>query len=113
MAAVNGDAKDLAAQVKAKCRITWDDQDTDSRIEEELVPSGCAAIRFLVGIPDGEGFDFAAPGVEHMLLMAWCYYAWHDAEDDFQQNYAAEIAQARRRWEVACAQREEGAADLS
>lgn len=112
MAAANGNAKDLAAQVKAKCSITWDDQATDKYVEEELVPSGCAAVRFLVGIPEGEAFDFSRPGIEHDLLVNRCYYAWHNAEDEFQQNYAAEIAQARRRWEVACAQHEEGAADL-
>lgn len=98
---LNGDASLLAEQVKDKCRITWADEKTEKTIADELVPNGCAAIRFLVGIPDNVDFDFSLPGTEHRLFLNWCYYAWHDAEDDFAKNYSAEIAQSRRFWEVA------------
>lgn len=102
----NGDYVLLAKQVKDKCRITWTDEATDQTIADELVPNGCAAIRFFVGIPDEVDFDFSLPGTEHRLFVNWCYYAWHDAEDDFAKNYSAEIAQARRFWEVAYAEKQ-------
>lgn len=108
----NGDISTLVAQAKAKCRITWDDAATDSRFEDEIVPGAVADVRLKVGIPDAVDFDFTASGIEHKLFLNACYYAWHDAEDDFGTNYAADIAHARRIWEVKNAQEEEGSSDL-
>ncbi len=96
----NGKIEELVAKVKEKCRITWDDEATDRYIEDELIPSACSVIRFKIGIPEAVEFDFAASGLEHRLFLNWCYYAWHDAEDDFERNYATDLAHARRIWEV-------------
>lgn len=90
----------LVGQVKDKCRITWEDEATERVIRDELVPTACSVIRFKVGIPDDAEFDFSEPGLEHRLFLNLCYYAWHDAEDDFERNYAADLAHARRVWEV-------------
>lgn len=105
----NGNLSQLVAQAKAKCRITWEDASTDERFETEIVPNAIADVRFKVGMPDAVDFDFTASGIEHRLFLNACYYAWHDAEDDFATNYAADIAHARRVWEVINAQEEEGA----
>lgn len=105
-------AEELLPQVKDKCRITWNDEATDRVLREEIIPSALSVIRFKVGIPEGAEFDFASPGLENRLLLNWCYYAWHDAEDDFWRNYAEDLAHARRIWEVRNASAEEGAADL-
>lgn len=96
----NGDLAKIVGQVKAKCRITWVDSGTESIVAEGIVPSALSVIRFMVGIPDSVDFDFSEPGIEHALLLNYCYYAWHDAEDDFGKNYAADLAFARRKWEV-------------
>lgn len=96
----NGKIEELVAKVKEKCRITWDDEVTDRYIEDELIPSACSVIRFKIGMPEAVEFDFAASGLEHRLFLNWCYYAWHDAEDDFERNYATDLAHARRIWEV-------------
>lgn len=106
--------EELVGQVKDKCRITWEDEGTDRIIRNEIIPSALSVIRFKVGIPEAVEFDFAASGLEHRLFLNYCYYAWHDAEDDFERNYASDIAHARRIWEVKNhASSEEGAADLS
>lgn len=106
----DGDLAKIVGQVKDKCRITWTDAGTERVVAEEIVPSALSVIRFMVGIPDAVDFDFSEPGIEHRLLLNYCYYAWHDAEDDFDKNYAADIAFARRKWEVLNdAERQEGA----
>lgn len=93
-------SESLKKKVKAKLRITWNDDETDYRIFDEIVPTAEAAIRFKIGIPDNVSFDFDEPGIESMLFLAHCYYQWNDAEDEFDSNYAAEMRQARIKWEV-------------
>ena len=93
-------SEELRRQVRAKLRVTWSDDVTDSLLDEVVIPNAMAAIRSKVGIPDSVEHDFAEPGGENILLLAHCYYQWNDAEDDFDAHYAAEIAQARAMWEV-------------
>lgn len=95
----NNDNATLVGLVKDKCRITWEDEDTE-RVIAEIVDSACSVIRFKLGIPEDAEFDFDQPGLEQRIFLNYCYYAWHDAEDDFEGNYAADIAHARRVWEV-------------
>lgn len=102
----------LVSQVKDKCRITWDDDATNRHVEE-LVSSAVAVVGFKIGVPEDCEFDWSAPSLEHRLVLNWCYYAWHDQEDEFWRCYAQDIAQARRIWEVNNAQRQKGSADLS
>ncbi|MCI2241513.1 hypothetical protein [Adlercreutzia faecimuris] len=105
----------LKDMVRARISVTWSDPATDARIDDAIIPAAEAAIRQKVGIPDGAGFEFGAPGseAETMLLLAHCYYQWNNAEDEFDGNYGHEIAQARIRWEVLQnAQAEEAPAGL-
>lgn len=88
----------LRSQVMRKLRITWDDPDTEARVTDHMA-SADAVLRAKIGIPDAS-FDFGDPGVENLLYLNYCYYAWNDAEDDFFANYEHDIAQARRKWEV-------------
>lgn len=91
-------AKDaLLKQVKRKCKVTWNDEETNEFLAD-IMGRADAVIRDKVGIDDE--FDFSQPGRENMLFVAWCYYAFHDAEDLFEANYAPEIMQCRRHWEV-------------
>lgn len=92
---------DLNEQVRRKLRVTWEgDEATDERIDTDIIPSAEAWLRFRLGIPDDEKFDFSGPGAENTLLLAYCYYLWNDAEDEFEGNYEALLAQTRRKWEV-------------
>lgn len=110
---INGSVEKLLEQVKDKCRITWEDPSTERIIKDEIIPSACSIIRFKIGIPEDMEFDFTASGIEHRLFINYCYYAWHDAEDDFETNYSADVAHARRIWEVkADAQGKETASEL-
>lgn len=90
---------ELVAKVKSKCRITWSDDITDDRIGD-IVRNALHVIRYRVGIPDDVDFDFTTPSLEHQILLGYCYYAWHDAEDDFLQHYLQDIYACRMRWEV-------------
>lgn len=90
----------LRNQVMRKLRITWDDPDTKSLIEEDIIPSAEAVLIERIGIPSDKQFDFSAPGMENELLLSLCFYRWNDAEDEFYSNYQEQIAQARRKWEV-------------
>ena len=83
--------------VKRKLRVRWSDPDTDAHISRDIMPDAEAAIRSKVGIPEGSPIE---DGQERMLFLALCYYMWNDAEDEFDANYAVDIAQARRRREV-------------
>lgn len=98
----------LSAQVRRKIGVTWSKPETDARIDEDMIPSAKLAVADKVGMPPGAEFDFSKPGRENTLLLAWCFYEWNDAIDDFDGNYADTIAQARRHWEVvALAEKEE------
>ena len=82
---------------KRKLNITWDDETTDARLSE-IIEDGIIELADKIGISDG--FDFSQPGQERKLLLAYCLYGWNNALDDFGRNYAADILQARERWEV-------------
>lgn len=103
----------LKDQVRRKLRVTWSDPETDARIDTDIIPTADADLRFKIGIPDDATFDFSAPGTENKLFLAHCYYQWNDAEDEFEGNYAADLAHARRKWEVLQhAQEEAASADV-
>lgn len=105
---------DLKEQVRRKLRVTWDGDDaTDERIDTDIILTAEADLRFKIGIPDQEAFDFSKPGIENKLFLALCYYMWNDAEDEFEANYAADLAHARRKWEVSqYAEEQESSSDV-
>lgn len=92
------DGNELTELVKRKLNITWSDTDTDARIEQ-IIEDAKSEIADKVGIADPE-FDFAKASQERKLLLAYCFYEWNHALDEFQINYAEDILQARERWEV-------------
>lgn len=105
----NGSLAELVKLAKAKCRITWDDEVTEAAVRQ-IVLTAAPVVRFKLGIPDATDFDFTEPGPERSLLLAWCYYAWHDAADEFDRNYANDVAQARSIWEVRAYAEQQGEA---
>ena len=90
---------ELVDQVMRKCHITYSDADVSQRIEEEIMPTAERELRDLLGIHD-ESFSFAEPGTENLLFLAYCFYEWNDAAEDFENNYARLIGRCREKWMV-------------
>lgn len=88
----------LTAQVKRKLNITWSDPDTDARVAD-IINSAAAHLLYQLGIADSE-FDFSVPGIENVLFLAYCFYEWNHALDDFENNYRGMIMSARAKYEV-------------
>lgn len=89
----------LIDQVKRKLDITWVDEDTDRRVSD-IVDSVSPVLRHKLGITDSE-YDFSKPGLENMLFLALCLYEWNHSANEFDVNYANEIAQCQAMHEVA------------
>lgn len=87
----------LIDQVKRKLNITWEDEDTDARVND-LVSSAQVTMRHKLGLPDE--FDFSTAGQENVLFLAWCLYEWNHAAHEFDGNYLGDILQIRQKWEV-------------
>lgn len=97
----------LIQQVKDKCNITWEDADTNRRVEQ-IIRSAIPDLKHRLGITDKD-FDFAADGAENTLFLAYCLYEYNHALNEFEDNYAKTIAQVRQRYEVAQYLESEGA----
>ena len=100
----------LIYQVKRKLNITWNDEETDRRaidILETVEP----VLRHKLGIPAEVEFDFSRGGLENMLFLALCLYEWNHCSNEFDANYANEIAQCRAIHEVKYYKAQEGEAD--
>ena len=89
----------LLEQVKRKLNITWEDADTTARLEE-MIEAAVLTLKFKLGIA-AEDFDFSAAGIENLLLVNYCLYEWNHCLNEFDVNYANEIAQTRAKHEVA------------
>lgn len=88
----------LFSQVKRKLNITWDDKDTNDRLTD-IIQSAIPKLKHKLGITD-PNFDFSAPGMENDLFKSLCLYEWNHCANEFDGNYANEIAQVRDIHEV-------------
>lgn len=88
----------LVDQVKRKLDITWVDEDTDRRVAD-IMDIVSPVLQHKLGIADPE-FDFSKPGLENMLFLALCLYEWNHSANEFDDNYANDIAQCRAMHEV-------------
>ena len=88
----------LIEQVKRKLNITWNDEETDKRIND-IIASAVLVLKHKLGIADAN-FDFSAPGLENLLFLSYCLYEWNHAAHEFDSNYANELAQCRAIREV-------------
>lgn len=83
----------LFEQVKRKLNITWNDDDTTSRIED-IINSAIPTLKHKLGIVDPD-FDFSIAGAENNLFKSYCLYEYNHCANEFDDNYANEIAQIR------------------
>lgn len=88
----------LIDQVKRKLDITWSDEGTDGRVAD-IMDSVTPVLKHKLGITAPE-FDFSKPGMENLLFCAMCLYEWNHSANEFDDNYANEIAQCRAIHEV-------------
>lgn len=88
----------LTAQVKRKLNVTWNDEDTDARIEE-IIESAIPDLIHRLGISNKE-FDFSQRGPENTLFLSYCLYEWNHMLEEFDVNYARMIATVRAIHEV-------------
>lgn len=89
----------LLEQVRRKLNITWSDEDTDKRLED-IINSAIPTLTHKLGITD-TSFDFSVQGAENTLFLAYCLYEWNHSTNEFDTNYANEIAQIRAKYDVA------------
>lgn len=89
---------ELTEQVKRKLNITWSDTDTEARVSD-IINQAKAVMLLKLGITDS-AFDFSADGITNVLYLAYCLYLFNHCENEFEQNYMAEILQARALFEV-------------
>lgn len=86
----------LVDKVRRKLRVTYRDDEIDERIDE-IMEQADADLRSMLAITE-RSFTFEAGGTEQALFLAYCFYEWNDALDDFEVNYAEKIAKCRDRW---------------
>lgn len=100
----------LTKQVKRKLNVTWEDEETNARVDDIM----CSVAPWLIhklGIADAD-YDFGIPGDEHDLYLNCCLYEWnHIPRDEFEENYKHTIANVQARYEVAHYMKEKEAAD--
>ena len=89
----------LLEQVKRKLNITWKDDDTEARVTD-IIGSAIPTMIHKLGIADPD-FDFSEAGMENNLFKAYCLYEYNHCANEFDDNYANEIAQIRAKHEVA------------
>lgn len=80
--------------VRRKLNITWEDEDTESRVID-VIASVMPALALRCGLPSTHEFVPGEP--EWPLFLNACLYEWSGALDDFFGNYAAEIGEAHLR----------------
>lgn len=86
----------LVDKVRRKLRVTYRDDEIDERIDE-IMEQADADLRSMLAITE-RSFTFENGGTEQALFLAYCFYEWNDALDDFEANYAEKIAKCRDRW---------------
>lgn len=86
----------LVDKVRRKLRVTYRDDEVDERIDE-IMEQADADLRSMLAITE-HSFTFEDGGTEQALFLAYCFYEWNDALDDFEVNYAEKIAKCRDRW---------------
>lgn len=87
-------SSELLKEVKIKCGITWENSNTNTLITS-IIKDGLAEFKKRFG-----AVNIETPGSIHKLFLAYCKYNYYDQEEDFEENYKAEILAERMKYEV-------------
>lgn len=88
----NVDATVMAA-VRRKLNVSWEDEDTDERLND-VVAAVSPRLSSLLGYPVDHPFT-DEDGASWTLFLNGCLYEFSDAWDDFEHNYADVILSTR------------------
>lgn len=97
--------KELCELVKQKCKITWNDNDTEKRIQE-IVQNADESMRHMLAMKGASADAFLQAGKTKTLFENYCMYDWDNMLEDFEVNYRREILAVRHINEVKNAQAE-------
>ena len=86
----------LVDKVRRKLHVIYQDNEVDERIDG-IMKQADLDLRSMLAITESS-FTFEDGGTEQALFLAYCFYEWNDALDDFEVNYADKIAKCRDRW---------------
>lgn len=86
----------LIESVKRKLAITWDNPETNSLLEKDIIPNSMVTLRERLGL--AKDYPFVECGREKELLLALCFYTYNNAEDEFWVNYQKELMAVREKW---------------
>lgn len=89
----------LCELAKRKCKITWNDEDTDNRVQE-IVENADESMRHMLAMKDASEDAFLKAGKARTLFENYCLYDWNNALDQFEGNYRKELLAERHRNEV-------------
>ena len=86
----------LLQEVKDHLNITWDEEETNRKIER-IIKDAIATLNWKLGAK----IDYSEEeGQEHNLLLDYCMYAYNQCTNEFDNNYFNEIMQIRQQYEV-------------
>lgn len=89
----------LRLLAKNKCKVTWEDDDTDARITE-IVENAAEALKHKLGMKGMPDEVFLRPGLTRTIFENYCLYDWNNTINEFDKNYRIEILAQRHIYEV-------------
>lgn len=89
----------LCDLARRKCKITWNDDDTDTRVME-MVENAVPTMIHKLGMGSLTAEEFLKPGLVKTLFENYCLYDWNNMVNEFDRNYREDILTARHRYEV-------------
>lgn len=88
-------SEDFLAECKRHLNITWNDDDTDEKVMDEILDAEATMNHKL-----GAEIDYTQYGQEHRLFLAYLLYLHNDCPNEFDKAYGREILQVRHKYEV-------------
>lgn len=86
---------DLYETLRNELNITWDDEETESRLTRIITNAVVTMNRKI-----GSDIDYSIAGPEQELFLAYCVYVYNNCANQFDENYLNEIMQIRSIYEV-------------
>lgn len=87
--------KNLLQEVKDHINITWDEEETNRKLER-MINDAISTLNWKLGAK----IEYSTEGQEHNLFLNYCMYAYNNCTNEFDDNYFNEIMQLRQKYEV-------------
>ena len=86
---------DLLQELKDKLNITWNEEETNRKLESIIEDA-----KLILNYKLGATIDYSEAGLEHNLFLNYCMYVYNNCSNEFDINYLNEIYQIRQKYEV-------------